>query len=51
MATFFLGSACHGLGDYRRAVDCFRRNVASLEGDLIHERFGMTGLPAVMSRS
>ena len=51
MATFFVGSARHGLGDYRRAVDCFRRNVASLMGELIHERFGMTGLPAVMSRN
>jgi tetratricopeptide (TPR) repeat protein len=51
MATFLVGSARHGLGDYRRAVDCFRRNVASLKGELIHERFGMTGLPAVMSRT
>jgi class 3 adenylate cyclase/tetratricopeptide (TPR) repeat protein len=51
MATFFVGSAYHGLGDYRRAVDCFRRNVASIKGELIYERFGMTGLPAVMSRT
>jgi tetratricopeptide (TPR) repeat protein len=51
MATFFVGTAYRALGDYRRAVDCFRRNVASLTGDLIHERFGMTGLPAVMART
>jgi class 3 adenylate cyclase/tetratricopeptide (TPR) repeat protein len=51
MATFFVGTAYRALGDYRRAVDCFRRNVASLEGELIHERFGMTGLPAVMART
>jgi tetratricopeptide (TPR) repeat protein len=51
MATFFVGTAYHALGDYRRAVDCFRRNVASLTGELIRERFGMTGLPAVMSRT
>jgi class 3 adenylate cyclase/tetratricopeptide (TPR) repeat protein len=51
MATFFLGTAYHALGDYRRAVDCFRRNVASLKGELIHERFGMTGFPAVMART
>jgi class 3 adenylate cyclase/tetratricopeptide (TPR) repeat protein len=51
MATFFVGSARHSLGDYRRAVDYFRRNVASIKGELIHERFGMTGLPAVMSRT
>jgi class 3 adenylate cyclase/tetratricopeptide (TPR) repeat protein len=51
MATFFLGTAYHALGDYRRAVDCFRRNVTSLTGELIRERFGMTGFPAVMSRT
>jgi class 3 adenylate cyclase/tetratricopeptide (TPR) repeat protein len=51
MANIFLGTAYHALGGYRRAVDCFRRNVASLAGDLIRERFGMTGLPAVMSRT
>jgi class 3 adenylate cyclase/tetratricopeptide (TPR) repeat protein len=51
MATFFVGTAYHTLGDYRRAVDCFRRNVASVTGELIRERFGMTGIPAVMSRT
>jgi tetratricopeptide (TPR) repeat protein len=51
MATFFVGTAYRALGDYRRAVDCFRRNIASLTGKLIRERFGMTGLPAVMSRT
>jgi tetratricopeptide (TPR) repeat protein len=51
MATFFLGTAYQALGDYRRAVDCFRRNVASLTGELVRERFGMAGLPAVMSRT
>jgi class 3 adenylate cyclase/tetratricopeptide (TPR) repeat protein len=51
MATFFVGTAYRALGDYRRAVDCFRRNVASLKGELIHERFGMTGLPSVMAQT
>jgi tetratricopeptide (TPR) repeat protein len=51
MATFFLGASCSALSEYRRAADYFRRNVASLKGDLLHERFGMTGLPAVMSRT
>jgi class 3 adenylate cyclase/tetratricopeptide (TPR) repeat protein len=51
MATFFLGLAYYDLGDYCRAVDCFSRNVASLAGDLIRERFGMTGLPSVMART
>jgi len=50
-ATFFLGIAYHDLGDYRRAVDFFSRNVAPRAGDLILERFGMAGLPSVMSRT
>jgi tetratricopeptide (TPR) repeat protein len=51
MATFFLGASCSALGEYRRAVDYFNKNVASLTGELLRERFGMTGLPAVMSRT
>jgi class 3 adenylate cyclase/tetratricopeptide (TPR) repeat protein len=51
MATFFVGLTYHALGDYRRAVDCFSRNVASLTGELSRERFGMTGLPSVMART
>jgi class 3 adenylate cyclase/tetratricopeptide (TPR) repeat protein len=51
VANIFLGSVYHALGDYRGAVDCFRRNVAYLTGDLSRERFGMAGLPAVMSRT
>jgi class 3 adenylate cyclase/tetratricopeptide (TPR) repeat protein len=51
MATFFVGTAYRDLGDYRRAVDHFRRNVAILPGELTRERFGMTGLPSVMSQT
>jgi class 3 adenylate cyclase/tetratricopeptide (TPR) repeat protein len=51
MATFFLGASCSALGEYQRAAGYFRRNVASLTGELLRERFGMTGLPAVMSRT
>ena len=50
MANFFVGSVYHDLGNYRRAMDVLRWNVASLKGDLMQERFGMTGLPAVLSR-
>jgi class 3 adenylate cyclase/tetratricopeptide (TPR) repeat protein len=49
MANIFLGIAYHALGDYRQAVDCFSMNVASLIGDMVWERFGMTGLPSVTS--
>jgi class 3 adenylate cyclase/tetratricopeptide (TPR) repeat protein len=51
MANFCVGSLSYDLGDYRRAVDCLGWNVVSLEGDRLRERFGMTGLPSVLSRS
>jgi DNA-binding NtrC family response regulator/tetratricopeptide (TPR) repeat protein len=35
----FLGQTYYFLGDYRRALDILRRNVASLEGDLLGEHF------------
>jgi tetratricopeptide (TPR) repeat protein len=50
-ANFYMGSVYYDLGDYGRAVECLRWNVASLEGDLVRERFGMTGLPSVLSRA
>jgi tetratricopeptide (TPR) repeat protein len=51
MSTFFVGAACSALGEYRQAADYFSRNVASLKGKRVHERCGMTGLPAVLSRT
>jgi tetratricopeptide (TPR) repeat protein len=50
MAKFYVGSVAYDLGDYRRVVDLLGWNVASLEGDLLRERFGMTGMPSVLSR-
>ena len=46
----FLGRAYYGLGDYPQAIDLLRQNVVSLEGTLLQERFGLPGLPSVMSR-
>jgi tetratricopeptide (TPR) repeat protein len=46
----FLGRAYHALGDYPQAIALLRQNVVSLEGALLHERFGLPGLPSVMSR-
>jgi class 3 adenylate cyclase/tetratricopeptide (TPR) repeat protein len=51
MANFCVGSLSYDLGDYRRAVDCLGWNVVSLQGDRLRERFGMTGLPSVLSRA
>jgi class 3 adenylate cyclase/tetratricopeptide (TPR) repeat protein len=47
----YLGQVYHALGDYRRAADFFRRNVKSLVGGLINERFGLPQLPSVHSRT
>src|SRR5262249_43294680 len=44
------GQAYWALADYGRAIACFERNVACLEGDLSRERFGMSGFPAVLAR-
>jgi tetratricopeptide (TPR) repeat protein len=50
-ANYYLGTSYQAQGDYRRAIDCFRQTVASLEGTLPQERFGLPNLPAVLSRS
>ncbi len=46
-----LGAAYRTLGNYPRAVDLLRRNVAVLCGENAHQRFGLAGYPAVGSRS
>ena len=46
-----LGIAYCSLGDYPRAVECFRQNVACLQGERLQERFGLTGVASVLSRS
>ncbi len=46
-----LGQAHHALGNYGRAVELFRQTVASLQGDLVYEHFGMAAFPSVWSRS
>jgi class 3 adenylate cyclase/tetratricopeptide (TPR) repeat protein len=51
MAHHFLGRAYHFLGDHGRAMEFLRRNVESLAGELLRERFGMTGPPAVVGRA
>src|SRR5262249_40291127 len=38
-------------GQYSSAIAAFKRNVDTLVGDLQTERFGLPGLPAVMSRA
>ena len=51
MATFFLGILYLSLGDYRQAVHYHRKNVETLTGEWLHERFGEAGRPSVFSRA
>ncbi|HEY5868538.1 MAG TPA: AAA family ATPase, partial [Candidatus Tectomicrobia bacterium] len=51
MAQHFLGAAYHALGDHWRAIGLLRKNVEALVGDLVRERFGQSGPPAVLSRA
>jgi tetratricopeptide (TPR) repeat protein len=50
LAHQVLGTAYEFQGDYRRAIDCFRRVVRSLDGARHRERFGQVNLPAVTPR-
>jgi tetratricopeptide (TPR) repeat protein len=46
----FLGRAYRALGDYPQAIALLRQNLVFLEGARLHERFGLSGLPSVLSR-
>jgi class 3 adenylate cyclase/tetratricopeptide (TPR) repeat protein len=43
MATLTLGVVYHALGDYRRAIDLLRPNLASLKDAQVRGHFGMAG--------
>jgi tetratricopeptide (TPR) repeat protein len=51
LANRSLGIAYQAQGDYRRAIDCHRQIMTSLGDARRHERFGLTNLPAVISRA
>jgi tetratricopeptide (TPR) repeat protein len=46
-----LGQIYHSLGEYPRAIECLRRNVASLDGELLREPFDLPAPPSVLSRA
>jgi tetratricopeptide (TPR) repeat protein len=50
-AAYYLELAYHLLGDLHQAVEALGRNVTSLEGELVQERFGLPYLPSVFSRT
>jgi class 3 adenylate cyclase/tetratricopeptide (TPR) repeat protein len=51
VANFFLGQGYFNAGNYNLAVDYLRRNEKLLEGDLVSQRHGLTGLPSVLSHA
>jgi len=48
--SYYLGLACHSLGQYRRGAEILRRNVESLQANLVHESFGTAGFHSVFAR-
>ncbi len=50
-AHFFLGQFAHWSSDYPRAQAHLRWTVDALTEDRVRERFGQSGLPAVLARS
>jgi class 3 adenylate cyclase/DNA-binding winged helix-turn-helix (wHTH) protein/tetratricopeptide (TPR) repeat protein len=51
ITNYVLGIVNQYLGDHRRAVDLFGKNVDALQGERLREFFGQTGLPAVVHRA
>jgi tetratricopeptide (TPR) repeat protein len=49
--NLYLGAACVGAGDYRRAEEVLLKVLQLVEGERSREWFGMTGFPAVMART
>ena len=47
---FYVGASSHSMADYRKAMEILQANVEALAGAERNERFGMAGLPAVLSR-
>lgn len=50
VASLYLGHDYFYLGDHRRATEFLRQSVEALRTDSTSERFGLAGLPAVVSR-
>jgi tetratricopeptide (TPR) repeat protein len=50
-AQYYLVLACYILGDYRGTEYRCRRLMQSLQGERIHEQFGVAAFPAVLSRA
>ena len=51
VTAFYLAYPHHQRGNYRPAIEALRSVVATLQGDLVHERFGMAAYPSVLSHA
>lgn len=49
--NFYLGQAYYTFGHYPEAIDLLERNVESLQGELLYERFGLPAVVSVYSRT
>src|SRR5262249_23573819 len=50
-SNFRLGQAYYALGQYHRGIEVLRSNIDQLTEERANQRFGMTGLPSVLSRA
>jgi tetratricopeptide (TPR) repeat protein len=50
VANYYLGETYRALSDYPRAIAFLRKSIEPLHGELVYERFGLAGLPAVLAR-
>jgi class 3 adenylate cyclase/tetratricopeptide (TPR) repeat protein len=50
LATFYLAYSRWQRGEYRQGIEGLRWIIGNLVGELIQERFGMTGYPSVFAR-
>ncbi len=50
-ANCYIGLSHYSLGNYQHVTDILEKNLLSLNGALIYERFGLVGLPSVLSHA
>jgi len=50
IAKYRLGQAYYSLGEFRRGAEVLQQTVASLKGDQLLQRFGLTTLPSILFR-
>ena len=51
MTNAYLGAVFYALGDCRSPLEGLKETLASLQGELLHERYGQWAFPSVISRT